>query len=518
MQTVDPMERLILIAERIADKLHVIYVPTWERFMKYSNGIYVEIDDEAVRLKARQALAVEKKANPKVRVNTHSVNEIMAHIRDTRSHGPTDFDADRGRIINFTNGLYDRRTGRRGPHDPDYLSIRQVQTKYVEDAECPYIRGLFSQWVAPEDVDKLGEVLAWCLDNEYDVEAFVYLLGRGSNGKGTFTTILTEVLGPENVSGVSMQAMNRDKFAASGMYGKIANISNETSGVIDDNSRLMELTGGDMTQWERKFGHPWTDKNYTKQVFAGMSLPSIKSGVVSDGTGRRFEPIFFPNRFDGSVPKSEIIAKARKEYPGLVAWALRLLPGLKERNHFNNGMSIDEKVELYRLISDGVYLFSKFFTRDEGTYIEKQSLYVSYLELCTAYGLVTVGEYQFYRQFQRHLPMREARVPPSLSNEKVHAFKGISRLESGPQDRLSLLSCQLLQRKEYNVILEEYSVKSGKSVSPTSEDWTANRARDPAIAKAILRQAAEKKSDHPPGGYGTFVGDGKGGVKKEGSP
>src|SRR2546426_560726 len=284
--------------------------------MKYSKGIYAEIDEEDFRCWVRRELAKRG-----LKLSPRYVNDVMSAMRDIANHTPDEFDADE-RFTNFKNGLYD--WSKRGmlKHTPEYLSIRQVQTDYKEDAQCPFIENLFKEWVGEENYLRLAEVVAWILMSKYDIEGFIYLLGRGSNGKGTYTSILTELIGPNNVSSVSMKAINTDKFAASGMYGKLVNISNETSGTIEDSSRVLEITGGDPVQWERKFGHPWTDRNRAKQIYAGMRVPTIKDGIVSDGIGRRFLPIFFPNRYDGSTPKSDILAKARKEYPGLVAWAM----------------------------------------------------------------------------------------------------------------------------------------------------------------------------------------------------
>src|SRR2546428_447831 len=231
------------------------------------------------------------------------------------------------------------------------------------------------------------------------------------------------------------------------MYGKLVNISNETSGTIEDSSRVLEITGGDPVQWERKFGHPWTDRNRAKQIYAGMRVPTIKDGIVSDGIGRRFLPIFFPNRYDGSTPKSDILAKARKEYPGLVAWAMRLIPDLKRRNHFSGDLSIDDKVELYRLLSDGVYLFSKHFARDNATYITKQSLYHAYLDMCANYRFVADGDYQFFRKIQREVGVVETQLPPGLHHEegRVRAYKGVRYQE--PLTQLTQVSISLLKKK-----------------------------------------------------------------------
>src|SRR5439155_4597122 len=168
------------------------------------------------------------------------------------------------------------------------------------------------------------EVAAWCLTNGYDIQKFVCMLGPGNNGKSTFAAILREFLGGlGNVSSLSMAELADDKFKASLMYGKIANVSAEGGGTkVREQARILSLTGGDSVNWERKYGQPWDAVNTTKQIFASNWLPFIER--LTNAWLRRFTPVLFTHEFSDDDPKytrrpqSEILALARKEFPGLL--------------------------------------------------------------------------------------------------------------------------------------------------------------------------------------------------------
>ena len=45
----DAQQKLMEIADKIADTLQIIYVPAWKRYMLWKDGVYVEVDDEIGR-------------------------------------------------------------------------------------------------------------------------------------------------------------------------------------------------------------------------------------------------------------------------------------------------------------------------------------------------------------------------------------------------------------------------------------------------------------------------------------
>jgi phage/plasmid-associated DNA primase len=49
-------------------------------------------------------------------------------------------------------------------------------------------------------------------------------IAEGSNGKSTFLTAASSFVGSTNITGLSLQKMESDRFSASRIVGKLANI------------------------------------------------------------------------------------------------------------------------------------------------------------------------------------------------------------------------------------------------------------------------------------------------------
>jgi P4 family phage/plasmid primase-like protien len=394
--------KLNRIGKTLAEKGHVIYVPAWERYLVFRGGIYKEIDEETLRSRIRQRL-------PDALNKNRNVNEIISFIRDNYAHTPKEFDT--GDFINCKNGLVNRKTLELKKHDPAYLSLRQIGTEFDADAICPYIEELFRTWTE-RDFMKLAEIVAWCLINGYDLQSFISLLGPGNNGKTTYLKLLTDFLGGmDNVSSISMAELADDKFKGSEMFGKMANVSGEGAGThIKEEMRILSLTGGDPVSWERKYGHPWSAVNVTKQVFASNWLTRVKQ--LTKAWIRRFEPILFLHDFtveDKEHPRqlqSTILKKAAREFPGLLNWALRLMPEMEARQGWSTTYSEDEKREMYKLFSDPIHMFLAHFERDDGSWVPKIDLWQSFLNECTKHEMPTgdLGEYSFYKALQGAAP------------------------------------------------------------------------------------------------------------------
>jgi putative DNA primase/helicase len=67
------------------------------------------------------------------------------------------------------------------------------------------------------------EIIGYCLYKSSRYEKAVMLYGPGSNGKGVFIKLIEALLGLDNTSHVSLQDLERDKFAPADLYSKLAN-------------------------------------------------------------------------------------------------------------------------------------------------------------------------------------------------------------------------------------------------------------------------------------------------------
>jgi putative DNA primase/helicase len=160
------------------------------------------------------------------------------------------------------------------------------------------------------------------------------LLGDGGNGKSRFLAGLKAFLGRRNVTALSLQKLESDRFAPVRLKGKLANICPDLpSQHLEQNAVFKQLTGddGDMTG-EHKFSDSFEFRPFARLVFSANQPP--QSNDSSDGFFRRWLVLPFLRTFTGSdqVDSSEIDAKLSDpaELSGVLNKALEFLPQIRK--------------------------------------------------------------------------------------------------------------------------------------------------------------------------------------------
>jgi len=144
-----------------------------------------------------------------------------------------------------------------------------------------------------EDQQLLQEFIGYCLTHDTRHHAALILEGAGGNGKGVVSSVVTSLLGEENVSGVPLNAFgDGQRFRLTETLGKLANIVNEAAqikGNIEDNFKA--YVAGDRMLFERKYGAPFTARPTARWIIATNELPRFSDAC--EGLWRRLYPIRF---------------------------------------------------------------------------------------------------------------------------------------------------------------------------------------------------------------------------------
>lgn len=182
--------------------------------------------------------------------------------------------------LNCQNGVVDVTTGELFPHSPS------LGFKYV----LPYdfapggVSELFLDWLAEimenrtELMDAMLDLMAYCLWPSYDDHVFGYLVGEGSNGKSTVLRIMQELLGRNNYSAISLAQLGGNRFAPANLEGKLANISEESSGSdlsFEELNVIKDLSAGGEIQVERKGQQAFMMRNQAKLIFSANKTPKF---------------------------------------------------------------------------------------------------------------------------------------------------------------------------------------------------------------------------------------------------
>lgn len=262
----------------------------------------------------------------------------------------------------LANGALEPATGTLHPHSPDHHLVNKVDITYDPDATCPLWLQTLDEIFAP-DPDKedkirlLQEYMGYCLVPDTRMCKFVWMVGGGGNGKSVILSILTEMIGHDNVSHSQLEQLERS-FVRAELQGKLVNISSEMSAqaTVAD-GHLKQIVSGDRIEAERKYERPFSFKPYARLIAATNNLPRLLDH--SDGFVRRAIILRFNRQFTEQDRDIHRETNLMAELPGILNWALAGLEALYARDHFIIPPSSLQEIERYRVDSDPVRQFTE---------------------------------------------------------------------------------------------------------------------------------------------------------------
>jgi putative DNA primase/helicase len=210
--------------------------------------------------------------------------------------------------------------------------------------------------VFPADATKLAyEVAGWLMVPDTSIQKAVLLTGDGGNGKSTYLAALLRFVGGANAANLSLHKIETDKYAASRLVGKLANICPDLpSDHLASTSTFKAITGGDKIAAERKYTAGFDFQPFARLVFSANNPP--RSGDASHAFYRRwlvvpFDRTFGPNEL---VPREVLDARLAdpKELSGVLNKALVALRNLRKSGEFSEAGSTRDAHSEFRTATD----------------------------------------------------------------------------------------------------------------------------------------------------------------------
>lgn len=343
-------------------------------------GVYTAEAEVVVAAEVRTAMGNDENAKS----IAHLINEATTWVRYSNLAARDRFDADPDRLV-VANGILNVRTRTLEPFTPDYLARVRLPVAFDPQATCPATEKFYGEIVRAEDVPTLYELAGYPLCRGYPIQQVGILVADGANGKSTYLSQVCAALGPDNVSHVSLQDLNENRFAIAQLYGKLANLSADIpSRKLTSTGRFKEATGGDALYAENKFGQPFNFVNRGKFIFSCNKLPDTDDD--SNAYYRRFRIVHFPNTFEGERDDKHLLEKLTTplELSGLLNKSLEALDALLTRGRFvGDNLTMAEKRTDYRRRANSVYAFVQDRMEPEkGVEIAKKTLYGIYNTYC----------------------------------------------------------------------------------------------------------------------------------------
>ena len=212
-------------------------------------------------------------------------------------------------LIPVNNGVYDLRTKSLLDFSPDYPITSKISTNYNPQATNPSYFDV-DEWfnvVACHDKDVVTLLWQWvneAINPNFTRGKLGIMLGSGNNGKGTFSALLTNLIGLSNISALKPPEF-AERFKVANLLGKCANIGDDISNAfIDEISNLMSITTGDVITIEEKNKPAYDVRLNTFCLFSGNDLPRVRN--KSQGWYRRLTIVPFNADFNGSAENFDV--------------------------------------------------------------------------------------------------------------------------------------------------------------------------------------------------------------------
>ena len=278
------------------------------------------------------------------------------------------------------------------PHSPDFLSVVQLPVSYDKTATCPRIER-FVQDVFPQSAQAVAWELAGILMvPDTSLQKATLIVGEGGNGKSTYLNLLKAFLNPENVSELSLQRIEAEKFARGRLLGKLVNICGDLPPTqLRESSTFKRITGGDSIEAEYKFGKSFEFVPYARLMFSANSYP--KSLDASTAYFDRWAVIPFERRFRDTsqeVKQTTLLASLTlaTELSGLLNRAIEGLNFLRmQGNRLTDATAIREAVADFRATTDPLAVWLDHATTTGADAVTlKDELHTAYRRDCDRHG------------------------------------------------------------------------------------------------------------------------------------
>lgn len=242
--------------------------------------------------------------------SNQSFESLVLSIKDMYKPNPNNYK------LNLVNGVYNFSALKMEPHNEEnYFTYIKEYELLEEEIPTPIFDKFIDELVLDrEELKKyLLMVLAYLISGDKKLQKFFILKGEGANGKSTLINLITELIGKNYVTSISLSKLN-EKFALSSAVGKrlIVASENENNSSISTET-IKKLTGGDLVEIEQKYKDRYSDKLEVEVLFAVNN--TVLFSENSYGLKRRLEVIPFDYRVEDADIDMELDKKLKTEIP-----------------------------------------------------------------------------------------------------------------------------------------------------------------------------------------------------------
>lgn len=322
-------------------------------------------------------------------------------------------------LIPVGNGVFNLKTKNLDPYTPNLVFSSKVSTNYNIKYQNIKNKPQIGQWnldnwlqdlsknengvINNQMVKLLWQVIADSLNGNYTRRKAILLNSEhGSSGKGTFQSLITNLVGSNNVATLKVNEFS-DRFSMARLVGKSVCIGDDNpNGYIKDSSNFNSVITGDVINIEYKGKDSFTAQLTPTVIQSFNGLPHFSN---KGGTYRRMLIIPFKQHYQGNSDNWKIKDVYLKRKDVLEYTLFKALNEYSDFERFDVPDVSKNVLNEFEKENDPV----KEFIDDEFISwnipkISTKALFIAYTRYCKENGYVSTSRSKFIRHVQSLLP------------------------------------------------------------------------------------------------------------------
>lgn len=385
----------VLICQDICEKNNIIVVEGQPYL--YRDGCF-KIDQDGLRIK----LMIQKHIYQHLIKNTRIEQCFKLLISDpSLHHDLSELNKHPKEWINCLNGMLDAKNMKLYPHSPDYMSINQIPLEYIpEEINTEGISYQFVESLIPDKDDRemFLQFCGLCLTKDTSPQKELYMIGGGGTGKSTTINMVCNVIGSDNISGLSLQDINK-RFYPTCLVGKLMNACADIPSMkMDTVDIIKKIIGEDVIMGEYKGGKTFFFRSYAKLMFSANKIPK----VYDDKTDAYYRRLLILEIRKKAKHFDDLEARLFEDRQNFFRMILEALNRMYSTGFLFESDNSKRLVHDLYVDSDTVFAFLEDKTRKAETSasVSRKRVYEAYTDYCSYEGRTSLTAHKFREELE----------------------------------------------------------------------------------------------------------------------
>lgn len=285
----------------------------------------------------------------------------------------------------------------------------KIPTKYDPAATCPKIQQFLNDILDQPQQRLSQEFIGYCLFRTHSFRKGYIANGPTGTGKTVHQNLNTALIGEENISNQTIQAINHNRFAPAELYNKMANFCDDMpASIVKITGPFKMATGGGRMSGERKGKDPFYFRNKAKFWLNCNKLPPIQKSEDCDAYYERLIIVDYTHQMKNKENPNLINELTTpEELSGYLNYALEGLQRLLTQKHFSETMTQQDVRAAYIKRTDSAKYYVENFievTDENSDFIFNDILFQQAVKTCHNEGVKPMNKGELINAVQQYCP------------------------------------------------------------------------------------------------------------------